>query len=166
MIILRFVLLGFLVSMSMCCFGQDCEPTNMDLLKKPKKESACYEFVYIPDQYRTVTEPVTFSTPEERGKASYGCIPTNVRRELYKTAYCGWIEVICGDKSSPKLYVELKQALKSRGYDTVNLNPSKDKFLMKALRLFQQDNNLPVGYLSVEMIRALGIDYKQFGSEK
>jgi hypothetical protein len=65
-------------------------------------------------------------------------------------------EVVCSDERTPDLYLKISAALKSSGYfeqTTAQWNLA----FSQALQQFQKDNGLPVGDLSIETIRFMGI---------
>lgn len=154
-------LFSVLILFSLCCFAQDCELTEEILAKKPDKENACFEYAFLPDQFRRITEPLPPMTPEEEEEAAFKCIPTIVRKELYKPAHCAWVEAFCEDKITSEMYIEIKKALRARGYDSGNLDPKRDETFMKALFQFLKDNELPQIPFSKDTMYYLGLSEKK-----
>lgn len=85
-----------------------------------------------------------------------------IEYELSRTPeYTDWVEVVCQNDVTPQLISEIHQALNRENYFTETLQvPEKiDKNLKKRLSLYQIDNRLAKGQLSVETLDALGISY-------
>ena len=156
---LKFILVCLSASFSMSCFGQDCFLTDEIEAKNPTNDSTCYEYMYIPDLYETVKEIEVRKAPNVPKEVEWYEEYTITRRVLVKEGYCGWLEVVCKEYETPKLYDQIKDALRKRGY--YGGYPLRH-FLSK----LQKDFGLPIGNLNIETLRALGTDYKQLGTEK
>jgi len=70
-----------------------------------------------------------------------------------------WREVLCDKDVSSYTIRQIQSALSSRGYDPGPLDNVLGVRTKSALTKFQKDNNLPVGQLDFETLKALGIQY-------
>ena len=67
-----------------------------------------------------------------------------------------WREVLCDTNASPAKIREVQAALTEAGYET----PADGVFgpsTLRAMEAFQRNNGLPVGYLTVSTVEALGV---------
>ena len=68
-----------------------------------------------------------------------------------------WREVLCETNASSAKIAEVQAALTAAGYTA----PSDGEFgpqTLRAMEAFQRDNGLPVGYLTVSTVEALGVN--------
>jgi len=159
------ILIVFLASMSICCFGQDCLLTDEIEAQKPVEEGKCYEYIHLPDLYEIITERVL--APPSPDDLIMSEVMIKTTRTLVREAHCDWVEIICEKNETLELYYEIKYYLRARGYYwDYPLNSFKTRKMMEALILFQKDNGLPYESLNIETLRALGVDYKALGFEK
>ncbi|MEO0466896.1 MAG: peptidoglycan-binding domain-containing protein [Pseudomonadota bacterium] len=134
----------------------------------------------IPARYETVTKQVVAQPPqviEEVIPAVYDTVTvrqmvTAAREEVitipatYKTIEkrvvtggggLEWREVLCDTNASASKISEVQAALTRAGYDT----PTDGSFgpaTLRSMEAFQRANGLPVGYLTVSTVRALGVE--------
>ena len=113
----------------------------------------------VPAEYRTITKQVLrtpASTREVEIPAEYSTISS---KKLVKAGgFTDWVEVMCESKVTSGKISQIQSALRAKGYDpgaTDNVLGAKTR---EALTKFQKDNNLPVGNLNVETMRALGVE--------
>lgn len=113
----------------------------------------------VPAEYRTITKQVLrtpASTREVEIPAEYSTI---FSKKLVKAGgFTDWVEVMCESKVTSGKISQIQSALRAKGYDpgaTDNVLGAKTR---EALTKFQKDNNLPVGNLNVETMRALGVE--------
>lgn len=95
-----------------------------------------------PAREEVVTIPATFKTVEKRVVTNAGGLQ--------------WREVLCDTNASPQKIAEVQRALSAAGYT----NPADGSFgpaTLRAMESFQRDNGLPIGYLTVDTVRALGV---------
>jgi hypothetical protein len=67
-----------------------------------------------------------------------------------------WREVLCDTNTTTAKIAEVQRALTAAGY----ANPSDGAFgpqTLRAMEAFQRDRGLPIGYLTVDTVRALGV---------
>ena len=70
-----------------------------------------------------------------------------------------WREVVCGNNITKGLIKNIQNALREKGYDPGEENKSFNAETKAALKIFQEDNRLPVGQLDFETLDSLGIRY-------
>ncbi|MBL7784973.1 MAG: peptidoglycan-binding protein [Chitinophagales bacterium] len=110
-------------------------------------------------EYRTITKQVLKSpatTREIEEPAQYSTITT--KKLVRAGEFTDWVEVLCDSKTTPSKISQIQDALRAKGYDP---GPSDNVLGGKtraALQQFQKDNNLPVGNLNMETMRALGVE--------
>lgn len=91
----------------------------------------------------TITIPATYKTVEKRVVTGGGGLE--------------WREVLCDTNAAPAKIAEVQRALTAAGYQA----PADGTFgpqTLRAMEAFQRDNGLPVGYLTVSTVRALGVE--------
>lgn len=91
----------------------------------------------------TITIPATYKTVEKRVVTGGGGLE--------------WREVLCDTNAAPAKIAEVQRALTAAGYQA----PADGSFgpqTLRAMEAFQRDNGLPVGYLTVSTVRALGVE--------
>jgi len=95
-----------------------------------------------PARQETISIPATYRTVQ--------------RRVVSRPAGVEWREVLCETNASPALIRQVQTALTSRGYATAAdgaFGPST----LNAMERFQRANGLPIGYLTIDTVRALGV---------
>lgn len=127
--------------------------------KRVVVEDAKTEVVDIPGKYNIVRRKVLAKparTEEIEIPAEYKEIST---RKLVKVGgLTKWVEVVCDKDIDRNLILEVQQALKAKGFDPGPLDGVMGPQTREALQRFQEENNLPVGNMNKETMRALGID--------
>ncbi len=108
-----------------------------DVRKEVAVQAATSEVVNIPAEYRTISN----------------------RRLVKKGGFSEWREVLCQNKINTVKIREIQAALKSRGYQPGPVDNIMGSQTKAALVQFQKDNNLPIGQLDFETLRALGVGY-------
>ena len=113
----------------------------------------------IPAEYRTVTKSVLRSPASTREVEIPAEFSTVTTKKLVKVGgFTDWVEVMCEAKVTQFKISAIQQALKTRGYDPGPADNVLGPRTRQALIQFQKDNNLPVGNLNVETMRALGVE--------
>ncbi len=108
---------------------------------------AVYETVTVqklvsPAREETIIIPATYKTVEKRVVTGGGGLE--------------WREVLCDTNASPTQITAIQRALSSKGYNV----PADGTFgpaTLTAMEAFQRANGLPVGYLTVSTVQALGV---------
>lgn len=137
------------------------------------------ETTVIPATYRTVTREVVKTPPQiienivpaVFEEIQVQKIVTEAREEVtvipatYKTVEkrvvtggggLEWREVLCDTNTTPAKIAEIQTALTAAGYNV----PADGDFgpgTLRAMEAYQRANNLPVGYLTVSTVQALGV---------
>ncbi|MGF1532738.1 MAG: peptidoglycan-binding protein [Bernardetiaceae bacterium] len=127
--------------------------------KRVVVEEARTEVVDVPGKYNIVRRKVLAKparTEEIEIPAEYKEIET---RKLVKVGgLTKWVEVVCDKDINRNLILEVQKALKDKGYDPGPLDGVMGAQTRAALKRFQEENNLPVGNMNKETMRALGIE--------
>lgn len=127
--------------------------------KRVVVEEAKTEVVDVPGKYNIVRRKVLAQaarTEEVEIPAEYKELST---RKLVKVGgLTKWVEVVCKENINSNLILQVQQALKSKGYDPGPVDGVMGNRTREALRRFQEENNLPVGNMNKETMKALGID--------
>jgi len=69
-----------------------------------------------------------------------------------------WREVLCDRNASPDLVSRIQRELMKRGYNPGPVDGHLGTQTVSAMQKFEADHGLPQGQISVEAVRALGID--------
>lgn len=69
-----------------------------------------------------------------------------------------WREVLCDRNATPELVAHIQHELQQRGYNPGPADGRLGPQTVSAMQKFQADHGLPQGQVSVEAVRALGID--------
>jgi len=102
--------------------------------------------VRTPASTRTIEIPAEFATVSKK-------------RLVKKGGFTEWREVLCNDRVTGYTIRQIQAALRERGYDPGPIDNVLGAQTKAALTKFQKDNNLPVGQLDIETLRALGVQY-------
>lgn len=70
-----------------------------------------------------------------------------------------WEEVVCPTKASGNTVLQVQRALKNKGYNPGPVDGVMGARTKSALAKYQKDNNLPVGGMNVQTLKALGVRY-------
>jgi len=96
-----------------------------------------------PPSEDVITIPATYKTLEKRVVTGGGGLE--------------WREVLCDTNASPAKIREVQTALTAAGYET----PTDGAFgpaTLRSMEAFQRANGLPIGYLTVSTVAALGVN--------
>lgn len=109
-----------------------------------------------------VTREVTRTVVEQPERVESYTVDA-VYKDVEKTRLVGradtvWREVLCQKNASPKLVMKIQKALADKGYDPGEADGNLGPSTVNAMQKFQADHNLPQGQVSIESVRALGID--------
>ena len=98
----------------------------------------CIEDTYTttPDQYKTVTE----------------------KRLVSGGGYTGWVEILCAAKTTDNVIKSVQQRLNDLGYNVGSADGILGTITRGQLAKYQKDNNLPIGNLNIETLKALGVE--------
>jgi hypothetical protein len=121
---------------------------------------ASYDRVEIPAVYKNVSTKVL---------ATQGCIEDTytTTADQYTTVtekrlvsgggYTGWVEILCAAKTTDNVVKSVQKRLNELGYSVGSADGILGTITRGQLAKYQKDNNLPVGNLNMETLRALGV---------
>ena len=69
-----------------------------------------------------------------------------------------WREVLCQKNASPAVIADIQRALAAKGYDPGAIDGHLGSKTVSAMQKFEADSSLPQGQISVEAVKALGVD--------
>jgi len=69
-----------------------------------------------------------------------------------------WREVLCQKNASPGVIMDIQKALAAKGYDPGAADGHIGSKTVSAMQKFEADNNLPQGQISIEAVKALGVN--------
>ncbi len=124
------------------------------------KSPARVDEVTIPAEYATITKTVVKSparVDEQIIPAEYKSIPLQIIADTGK--YTDWVEVLCEEKRTTYTISQLQQYLKDRGFDPGPIDGVIGSKTLSALEGYQKQNNLPIGDINIETLKALGLPY-------
>lgn len=129
-------------------------------------ETVTREVIDVPARVEEVVIPATFDTVTVQRMVAPATEEIVVIPATYKTVEkrvvtggggLEWREVLCDTNASPAKIAEVQSALTAKGYDA----PTDGAFgpqTLRAMEAFQRDNGLPIGYLTVSTVVALGVE--------
>jgi hypothetical protein len=114
------------------------------------------EEVTIPAETRAVKVRKMVTPPREERIVIPASFRTVEKRVVKQAAGVEWREVLCETNTSPAKIAEIQNALTARGFAV----PATGQFgpqTLAAMEAFQRRNGLPVGNLTIDTARALGV---------
>ncbi len=111
----------------------------------------------VPAVYRTVEKRRQVAPAREEVVTIPAQYETVERREVVGGGGLEWREVLCDTNASAARIREVQAALTDAGYPTL-IDGQFGPGTLRAMESFQRDNGLAVGYLTIDTVRALGID--------
>ncbi|MEM1150279.1 MAG: peptidoglycan-binding domain-containing protein [Pseudomonadota bacterium] len=111
----------------------------------------------IPAVFDTVEVRRMVTAPREEVITIPATFKTIDRRVVTGGGGLEWREVLCDTNASPAKIREVQSALTAAGYET----PTDGAFgpaTLRSMESFQRANGLPVGYLTVSTVEALGVN--------
>jgi regulator of extracellular matrix RemA (YlzA/DUF370 family) len=130
--------------------------TYKDITREVVAQSAQVVEELIPAVYDTVTVQKMVAPAREEVTVIPATYKTMEKRVVTGGGGLEWREVLCDTNASPGKIAEVQRALSSAGYrvpDDGSFGPAT----LKAMEAYQRDNGLPVGYLTVSTVQALGV---------
>lgn len=110
----------------------------------------------IPAVYETITTRVEMTPATTETTIIPATYKTLERRVVSSAGGLEWREVLCDTNASSAKIAEIQGALTAAGYQA----PSDGAFgpaTLNAMESFQRANGLPVGYLTISTVEALGV---------
>lgn len=133
------------------------EPKTMLVKKQVLVEEARTEEVVEPAVYETVRVKKLVKEAQEVERV----IPAEYAEvtvfEKVSDAEVRWEQVVCQNESNVNVIESVQKALKERGYKVGVVDGVMGRGTQKVLEQFQRDNNLAVGGITEETLKALGI---------
>jgi hypothetical protein len=98
-------------------------------------------------------------TPEHTETYTVPAVYKDVEKtRVTQPADAVWRRVLCRRNASPALITHIQQALAAKGYNPGAIDGHLGTQTVQAMQKFQADNNLPQGQISLESVKALGIN--------
>ena len=69
-----------------------------------------------------------------------------------------WREVLCQKNASPAVITDIQKALAAKGYDPGSIDGHIGSKTVSAMQKFEADSHLPQGQISIEAVKALGVN--------
>ncbi len=82
---------------------------------------------------------------------------TTSRKELVKSEQIAWTQILCNTNVNRSTVMKLQQELKNAGYNPGRLDGVLGDETYEAVFRFQRSKNLPAGQITMETLRALGL---------
>ena len=82
---------------------------------------------------------------------------TITKREQISTERLEWREILCETNTTPGVIRRLQTALNNRGYDAGTVDGKIGRRTLNAVDMFQSQNDLPQGGLTLATLKALGV---------
>lgn len=123
--------------------------------------------VKTPPQTRTVTIPAKYETvrvqkvaaPATSSEVEIPAEYSNVEKTvLVEAGYMEWRAVLCETNARPALVTDIQRALREKGYNPGPIDGVIGRDTADAVAQFQGDQNMASGGLTMETIRALGLN--------
>ncbi|MDO4435198.1 MAG: peptidoglycan-binding domain-containing protein [Cardiobacteriaceae bacterium] len=134
------------------------EPKTMLVKKQVLVEEARTQEVIEPAVYETVRVKKLVKEAQEVERV----IPAEYAEvtvfEKVSDAEVRWEQVVCQNESNTNVIAAVQSALKERGYKVGTVDGVMGRGTQKILEKFQKDNNLAVGGITEETLKALGIN--------
>ena len=113
--------------------------------------------IAIPAEYKTV-QVTKIVTPAQQQRfevpAQYQTVSKTVQ---VSEGRMEWQSVLCETNATPHTVAAIQRALKSAGYSPGSIDGVVGHSTMNAVRSFQRAKGLPVGQITMETIKALGV---------
>ncbi|MEL7033562.1 MAG: peptidoglycan-binding domain-containing protein [Pseudomonadota bacterium] len=110
----------------------------------------------IPAEYETVTRQQLVSAASEERIEIPATYKTVEKRQVTNQGGLEWRQVLCETNATPQMIRDIQTALTAAGYDV----PADGEFgpaTLRAMESFQRANGLPIGYLTMSTVDALGL---------
>ena len=117
---------------------------------------AAVEKVMVPAVYETVEVQTLLTPAREEVVVVPAAYRTIEKRIVSGGGNVEWREVLCDTNASPQKIAEIQRALTQAGHSV----PADGVFgpaTLQAMEAYQTDNDLPVGYLTISTVEALGV---------
>ncbi len=130
-----------------------------DITRRVVKTPATTRVETIPAEYRDITRTVVDAAPRTEKSVIPAVYKTVTKRVLVQAGgYSEWREVACKSELTGNKISRIQQALNAKGYSVGAVDGILGKGTMNVLKRFQRENNLPIGNLDRQTLRALGVE--------
>jgi Putative peptidoglycan binding domain len=126
--------------------------------KRVVKTPARTEVVPIPAKYETVKVQKLVAPAQTKRVALPAEYQTVTKQVPVQSGQTAWQQVLCKTNVTPEVVTQLQQALMQAGYDPGPIDGSIGNQTLVAVEQFQRDKGLAQGGLTLETLKALGVD--------
>jgi len=114
----------------------------------------------IPSKYRTVRYQKLVSPGSESRQVTPAKFATVTKTRKVTDGRLEWRSVLCETNAGGMVLTDLQRALKREGFDPGPIDGAIGRETMAALERYQDANNLPSGKITVETLKALGVQVR------
>ncbi len=112
----------------------------------------------VPEQYTTVTV-TTVVKPAEVKRIEIPAVYKDVtKREMVEPSRVVWKRVVCQSSITSATIIKLQRALEEKGYYKGPIDGIVGNLTRNAVKAYQKDNGMPVGGITYQVLKALGIN--------
>ncbi|PIE45963.1 MAG: hypothetical protein CSA45_01160 [Gammaproteobacteria bacterium] len=115
--------------------------------------------VIIPAEYKTIRIKQLIGDPQEVRKPTKPVVKKITRQEVVRDAQLSWQRVPCDKDINENNITTLQKGLRRLGYN-VSVDGKFGKGTREALEKFQESKGLAKGAVTIETMKALGVDIK------
>ncbi len=113
--------------------------------------------VVTPAEYKTVRVKRLAEKPSQQVVNIPARFETVTQRIKVADARLEWRSILCETNTHPGIISEIQQALNSHGYNPGPIDGVIGQETMAAVEAYQQDNQLPIGQLTIQTLKSLGV---------
>ncbi len=128
--------------------------------KRVVKTPATTRKVEIPAEYKTVKVQKLVTPAQEKRIPVPAEYQTITKRIKVSEGRMEWQAVLCETNVTPEIVKNIQSALLNAGYNPGQIDGALGVATMSAVESFQKDKGLPVGNLTMETLRALGVQLR------
>ena len=156
-------------------YAYDSERVLVEGEKEDVKQiDAVYKTIKVqvidqPARYERIEIPAVYKNINTQVLANQGCVEdtytttpdqyttVSQKRLVSGGGYTGWVEILCAAKTTDNVVRSVQERLNDLGYNVGKADGILGTITRGQLAKYQKDNNLPVGNLNMETLRALGV---------
>ncbi len=128
------------------------------LTKTVVETPASTKAVEIPAQYTTI-KVTTVVKPAEVKRIEIPAVYKDVvKREMVEPSRVVWKRVVCKSSITSATIIKLQKALKEKGYYKGPIDGIVGRLTREAVKAYQKDNGMPVGGITYQVLKSLGIN--------
>lgn len=135
--------------------GKSKTISSYTVIQEPK-----HEFTRDQKKYKQVTVYEAADLPSKK-KVEFPATYTHVSLKKLVAPISKEIEteVLCPEKLTEKIIDDVQQKLKAFGFDADNFTNELGETTLDSLKIFQEQNVLPIGGLNIPTLELMGIQY-------